>query len=673
MTPKEKLASSGLDPNDAKNLCISGISANEAQSLGFKPLPSLKIEYHGPDGQPMQDWPKSPPFFRLRYLEEPVKGFSDAGSKAQRYAQPPNTAPVVYYPQNMEGWQKVCEDVTEPLIITEGELKAAKACKEGFPTIGLGGVYSWRSKKLGITWLKSLDLIKWEKRRVYLCFDSDYRDNQNVCKGLRDLAEEIERHGSFVYLISLPELPGLDKVGLDDFLVHAGHNANELFEDLLQNAEPLGLSRPLWEFNDKYVYIRNPGLIISQNDLDHRITASAFKDHLESTSKYLARKIFNNGETKLVAESAAGAWLSWPLRLEADKLTYLPGKGRFVERQFNTWSGWGCVPKKGSVRPFLQLVDHVFTGAEPEAKKWFLRWCAYPIQNPGVKLFSSCVVHGIKQGTGKSLIGYSIGRVYGKNFTEIKQKHLHKDFNQWAVNKQFIMGDEITGSDKRVDADMLKGLITQEEIWIDVKFVPEHSMPDVINYYFSSQHPDSFFLEDDDRRFFVHEVIVPPLKDKFYTDYKIWLKEKGGDSAIFYYLLHLDLGDFNPAAHAYYTAAKDRMIETGRSDLASWVRDLIHNPDNVTKVGTITVKKDLYTSAELLNYYDPEGIRRVTANGLSRELKRAGARQVRDGSPIRLTNGTSFRYFVIRNHEHWFSKKADPKKYLESLETKAKF
>lgn len=654
-----KLQSSGLDLADAKKLHISYLSAQQVAKAhaSFKPLPALKISYYDHQGLPLPDWGGAEPFYRLRYLKEPTDFDALAKGKAPRYVQEPHTAPVAYYPQNFGGWASLVEDPSQPLIITEGELKAAKACKEGFPTLGLGGVYNWRSNKLGLTWLPSLEPIDWRRRYVYLCFDSDYRDNPHVCHALKIFADELQRRGAFCHLVALPSLPGVEKVGLDDFLLHAGPGANQMFEELLGMAEPLGLSAPLWGLNEQYVYIRNPGLVVNQQEPENKIAPGAFRDHLEAATQYQSRELKSDGTVSYKAVPAAAAWLKWPLRMEAAKLTYVPGEGQFIKDGpvlFNTWPGWGASPKKGDVEPFLQLVDHLFTGAEAEAKEWFLRWCAYPLQHPGIKLFTSVVIHGVRHGTGKSLIGYSLGKIYGRNFTEISQLDLHNGFNEWAESKQFVMGDDVTGSNKRQDADFLKKMITQKELRINVKYTPSYVVPDCINYFFTSQHPDSFFLEDDDRRFFVHEVVVGPKSGEFYTAYSEWL-EKGGASALFDYLLNLDLGNFNPAAPAYRTAAKERMINTGRSDLGSWVRQLLTTPDAVLKVGEVPLTVDLYTSKELLELYDPMGKTGTTANGLARELSRAGVRQVCEGKPVRLTDGSQARYFAIRNPEHWLN------------------
>jgi hypothetical protein len=219
------------------------------------------------------------------------------------------------------------------------------------------------------------------------------------------------------------------------------------------------------------------------------------------------------------------------------------------------------------------------------------------------------------------------------------------------------MGDDVTGSNKRQDADFLKKLITQRELRVNGKYVPSYVVPDCINYFFTANHPDSFFLEDDDRRFFIHEVQVGPMDEAFYMEYDLWL-DTGGSAAVFNYLLNLDLGDFNPAAPAFKTMAKERMIANVQSDLAGWVRSLMASPDYALRVGDVVIDKDLFTSKELLQFYDPTGKTGTTANGLGRELARAGVRQICGGKPIRLHDGSQGRYYAVRNTDKWLTETA---------------
>jgi hypothetical protein len=652
----EKLASSGLDFEDAELLGLETIEAEEVQQIHavWPNKPAIKINYFDAFGDPVADVPKAPPFFRLRFLGQGTS-FKDMAGKELRYVQLPDTAPCAYLPRSY-AWGDVLPDVGTSVIITEGELKAAKACKEGFPTIGLGGVWNFRSNKYGISFVKELEQFEWLRRNVYVVFDSDLASNQNVLAALEELCYELQQRGAFVHVVWLPEVLGSgEKVGLDDFLLFHGDKCKEEFVEVLRQAEHIGLVKPLFDLNQRFVYVANPGLIIDQHtQAKHK--PGALKEHLAAPTTVSVKELTADGKIKYKRASAGAEWLKWPLRNSVSKISYLPGKPRFVNGNgpltyYNEWCGWGVEPRKGDVTPFLQLLKHLFTGADNAGMSWLLKWLAYPLQYPGAKLFTSVVVWGRRHGTGKSLVGHTMSKIYGDNFTMIKQKDLHGSFNEWAQNKQFVLGDDVTGSDSRIDADILKTLITQEIIRVNPKYVPSYEVPDCINYFFTSNQPDAFFLEDDDRRFFIHEVTVEPMPEGWYMDYALWL-DSGGAEAVFDFLMKLDLSDFNPAGRAMKTLAKERMQADVRSDLGAWVRKLLQDPDTLLKIGEIPLKKDLFTNHELLQMYDPMQRTRTTANGLGRELRRAGAVQALDGRPIRTKSGQD-RYYVLRNHDKW--------------------
>lgn len=657
---KAKLAESGLDEDDAESLGLELVSAEETAEFGknFIPCASMKFPYTDKLGLETSDIANGEPYFRVRYLGDYEKIYrqvrgENGNKKPPKYMQKSQTLPMAYFPRIGDvDWLAISEDTTAPVIITEGELKAAKATKEGFPTIGLGGVSSWRSVKHGIEMLDGLKEINWQRRYTYVVFDSDYKTNPAVCAELHKLAEYLDYRGAFVYIVSLPlVIDGHDgKVGLDDFLVKE-HDANAKFTQLLRAAEPLGFARALFEFNNKYAYIDDPGIVVDTKT-GRKISVDVFKGHLASTSQYMKGTLSKDGSVKYQPAKAAAEWIGWSLRQGADQMIYSPGSDRFFDRKFNTWTGWGVKPAEGDISPFIELLDHLFTDAEEGARKWFEQWLAYPLQNPGVKMFSSAVIHGVFHGTGKSLLGYTMGEIYGKNFTEIAGQDLHASFNDWAEGKQFIMGDDVTGSDKRADADFLKKLITQKELRVNVKYLPAYTVKDCINYFFTANHPDSFFLEDNDRRFFIHEVVVGPLGNEFYQRYDMWLKE-GGARFVFNYLLNLDVSDFKPFAPAFMTQAKQRMIENVRSDLGSWVRQLKSNATYIMESSLIKFNKDLLTTQQILTMYDPDRMGRVTANGMGRELSKAGFRQAYGGRQIKLADGSYDRYYIIRNLEKW--------------------
>lgn len=650
-----KLESSGLTLDHAQILGYRALNKAEVRALGTWPesRPAIIIPYYDTDGKELSDIPAGEPFYRLRYLGADTSFSGTAGNKKpKRYAQAPATAPCVYLPPLVD-WQALIDDPSQRLLITEGELKAAKACAEGFPCIGLGGVWNFRSAERGIFLNKTLKQFNWLRRKVYLAFDSDLSSNPNVAAALTALARELEQHGAFVHITWLPEVlgPG-EKVGLDDFLVFHGDNCAEELEALLYQSDLLGVVDPLLKLNEEWVLILSPGLLVNRKTRD-KFKPDALRSFL-TTENVFVKEIAADGQIKRKPSSAGAEWMKWPLRTQADLITYMPGQKEFISngrKRFNTWPGWGVVPKKGTIKPFFDLIDHLFTGTEPWVRQWFLRWVAYPMQHPGKKMFTSVLIHGRTHGTGKSMLGSMIGQIYGENFSVVKQRDLAGDFNDWAENKQFIMADDITGTDNREHTDILKTLITQEKIRINMKFMPPYVVPDCLNYLFTSNQVDAFFLEDSDRRHFIHEVTAEKMSNEDAKRYADW-RDSGGIAALFDYFLKLDLGDFNPAAPAPMTVAKERMIEDGRTDVGAWVRALLDEPDMMLKIGSIPITRDLFTAAELLNLYDPHGKGRLTANGMARELHRAKALQVNKGTQVRTSEG-KHRFYAIRNPDKW--------------------
>lgn len=619
---QNKLSLSALDAGDAKLLKYKAYTADEA-ARDLKALPNYHagflIPYFDLDG-------KATKFWRYRYLESTKTGFDALTTKKElRYAQPGKSLNEVYLPPvGGTNWQSIAKNPEIPLVITEGELKAACATKLGFPTMGLGGVWCFKSNNARMPMLPMFHEFQWRERIVYICYDSDAVTNPQVMTAENALARELMLLGAQPFIVRIPFLEKDNKkIGLDDYLVDEGVDA---FRDLLDNAAEWRAAVELFALNQEVVYVRDPGVILHMEDL-RRIAPRAFVDHAYSTRIYYEEQVTDKG-TKMVERSAAKEWLKWPHRAEVQRVTYEPGADRITRKnELNVWSGWGCDPEHGNVQPWHDLLDFIFGKNNPH-RKWFEQWCAYPLQNPGAKLYSSAVIWGRKHGTGKSLIGYTLGKIYGSNFTEISDENIKQLHNEWAENKQFVMGDEITSGDKRGMADHLKSMITRKLLRLNPKYIPSYTVPDRINYYFTSNHPDSFFLEDDDRRFFIHEVRGDPMAKAFYNAYEKWMgkDEVIGDGipALFAYLLSLDLSDFDPTGHAPVTDAKRDMIDGGRSDLATWVATLRDDPDTVLRIDKQVLSFDLWRSEDLLLLYDPQEKGKVTANGLARELRRAG-------------------------------------------------
>ncbi len=273
---------------------------------------------------------------------------------------------------------------------------------------------------------------------------------------------------------------------------------------------------------------------------------------------------------------------------------------------------------------------------------------------------TAALIWGITHGSGKTMVGHTLMKLYGEaHSVEIHDTDLEDDRNEWAADKQFVLCDDIVAKGDRKLMRRLMTLITQQYIRLNPKFVPSYSLTAHDNYYYTANEPDTFYMDDGDRRFFIYETRAGKYLP--YREYVKWRESSEGIAALFHYLLHLDMGDFDPQAPAPETDAKREMIETGKSDLGSWVRELKVNTDvMMAKYG---FKGDLMGVRELMTMYDPAGQKGVTANALARELRRAGFILPGRGHQVVDSGGVQVRAYAVRNFEYW--QKADNKEITD--------
>lgn len=631
----DKLAQSGFGLDDVKKLQFKAYSTEQSKELGLSlTAAGFEIPYFLPNG-------KKNCFSRFRLLEAPVvTGFASAAAKPPKYLQQAGTDPEIYLPPYVD-WVEIQKTAEVPLIITEGELKAGCATKRTFPTIGLGGVWSFRIKKKNITFLPSLDAFIYKKRKVFIIFDSDALLNPQVLMAENHLARELLKRGAKVFIVRLPHGADGQKIGLDDYL--EAHTDAE-FKELMGGGSEWGPTRELHELNEEVLYIRDPGLVMRLKTLQ-RMSPDAFVGHQYANRTFM-REVQGPKGPRREEVSTAREWIRWPARAEVEKAVYEPGQDRFTDGCLNVWPGWGCDAVKGDIGPWKKLLSHLFAGF-PIERRYFEQWLACPLQHPGLKMYVAAVVWGKAQGTGKSLIGNTMGRIYGKNFYELDKATL-QDQNQtfWAENRQFILGDEVSADDKRGGSTYLLNLITREIATIKIKYVPIFSIRDCINWYLTSNKPDSFFMQDKDRRMFIHEVVGDPLDRSFYLDFLDWRDKRGGASALFYHLLNISLEGFDPHAPAMNTAAKREMQRLAKSGLGAWIADLKEYPDNVLRLDDMVLEWTLATTRDLLNLYDPNQRTGTTLNAFARELTSSGFKRF---NQILLSNRQRVELWVVRH------------------------
>ena len=617
------LAASGLDHTDAKKLHMEAFSGARAVELTGFDIPGFKIPYFDVDG-------KETDFWRYRFLGKRAKN---------KYFQLKGSPVRVYFPP-LTDWAARIKDTSMPIFITEGEKKAACATKNDVCTIGLGGVWSFGSKVKLQELIPDLEQIKWSGRDVYICYDSDADQNVGIIQAENALAQRLVNRGARVHIIRLPSLSKDGKTGLDDYLIDK-HGGRARLLKLVDKAEEWKTSSELRKFNEEVIFIRDPGVCVIRAT-GQRVSARDLVMPLYADRKYLKPTPTDADPNKVTQCSVPKEWLEWPGRAVASKMAYSPGEGEITKQgEYNQWKGWGAKPVKGNIKPWTTLLDYVFKDTSPEHRKWFEQWCAYPIQHPGTKLYTAVVFWSFEQGTGKTLVGYTLGRIYGDNYKEIGDRDLDSAFNAYATNRQFILADEITGAgggEKRQLGNKLKGMITGQRIEVNQKYIPTYEIKDCINYLFTSNHCDVLFLEGKDRRYFVVEIKGEPLPAEWYTTtYDHWYRSERGINALMHHLKTLDLTGFEPFRPAPMTEDKQIMIEDSRSDMSEWIH-------SCWGTGEVRGMHALMTTEELLLRANKPN---WSKNGLSRALRQEGFRQPLGMAQLKLPDGRNVRPWLI--------------------------
>lgn len=568
-----KLATSRLDLGDASRLGIEIVDSAQSHDPSWPDVPALLLHYYDLEGKRVDG------MLRARVLEQRVGAFGAVDDR--RYLQPSGTTPHAYYPTIVD-WQAIAKDPAQQIVITEGELKAACACRAGFSCVGLGGVWSWRSARLGWSTLPSFESVTWAHRDVVIAFDSDAQTNPDIAAATAALAKDLGARGALVRVAMMPPLEDLEKTGIDDYLVRRGIEAAR---EVIAGAAPLDdLGRELWRCNGRYTLILQP-LAVRDNATGQLHKPGDWKSTVEADWRATQSVPAGKGGkgVKLVEVSVPEEWIKWKGRRKLAGITYAPGGPDVADGCQNTWRGFACAPAPGDVSPWTRLLDHLFTGADHGAREWFESWCLYPIQHPGTKMLQACGLWSQVQGVGKSLVGCTLGEVYGApNYSLVGQADLESSFNGWSVEKQFVMIDDVSGFDSRSKADTLKKLITQDRVMVNRKHIDTYQIADVANYLLTSNRVNAFYIEPGDRRWFVHEVTVGQLDPAFYEAYHAWLNGPG-PAALLHHAQTVDLSAFSPFRPPPTTQAKTAMMAVAMTELDAWIARLAQSPVEITR------------------------------------------------------------------------------------------
>lgn len=557
---REHLRASGLDLRDAARLGLRWCSRAEvSRRLGLTERQvscgGIFFPYHDAAGGPLS-------FGRVRLLPDPREGWRTTPT---RYLQPAGSGLRAYLPPLVD-WSKIQKNGAA-LLVTEGEKKAAAACKAGFPTIGVGGIWCFAQKGLGVDLLPDLEAFAWAGRDVTVAYDSDDSEEKasEVRKAGLELARRLQDRGARVSFLALPTDADGRKQGLDDYLVAFGRKA---LADRLAEAAPLDpAEEALRAYRERFILVR---------------TLSCAFDRETGTlySRPKLRDAFPEERVMVLGPTGrprhltkAEAWWDDPRKQTASRQVLRPGEPEITsEGDLNLFRGWGAPPEEGDASIWEELLSLVLQD-DRRAMRWLEQWLAYPLQHPGAKLHQCVFVWG-GQGVGKSSIGRILLDIYGPSGRAVQDRELFTDYNAWIAHTLFALGDDLSFDERRKSRSVLKHLVDSETVEVNPKYVQSYAVENRCNLYLTANSPASVPLDPSglNRRFFIVEAPeIRPREKAWYTGtFDRWRRE-GGARAVHHRLLHLSLSGFHPQQDAPETRGKALVVESGRSGVEEWI------------------------------------------------------------------------------------------------------
>jgi hypothetical protein len=283
----------------------------------------------------------------------------------------------------------------------------------------------------------------------------------------------------------------------------------------------------LWVFKEAF------DAELEVNKLD-RYKPASFKDlHNQS--------VLIDGKSKRIGDY----WFNHPQRR-----TYLNGfafipKGNCPNSTYNLWRGFGVESMQGDVKPILDYVKEVLCKNDETNYAYFINWLAYGVQNPDRQGEVAVVMRGLK-GTGKSTLGRLMVKIYGRHGMQVtNSKHLVGNFNAHLQGKVFLFADEAFFAGNRQDEDVLKGLVTEQNVTIEKKGVDAVTGRNRLQILMSSNHEWVVPASSDERRYFILDVSEERIGDKPYWEQLNRCVSDGGTEALLHYLQSLDITKFD--------------------------------------------------------------------------------------------------------------------------------
>lgn len=209
---------------------------------------------------------------------------------------------------------------------------------------------------------------------------------------------------------------------------------------------------------------------------------------------------------------------------------------------YNLWRTWAVEPSPtGSCDRFLHHLRQNMCRDDGALYAYALGWFAHLVQRPADKLGTSLAVRG-KQGTGKSIIGATLGHLLGRHYSAVSDpRYITGRFNSYMIDCLLLHADEGFWAGDKAAEGRLKDLVTGVDHFIEFKGKEPIRVKNHVRLLVTGNADWIVPAGLEERRFAVFEMGEGALQDHRYFGAMVAELEQGGYAKLLHTLLHHDL------------------------------------------------------------------------------------------------------------------------------------
>jgi hypothetical protein len=330
----------------------------------------------------------------------------------------------------------------------------------------------------------------------------------------------------------------------------AGTTYKEMKEDF---------EKSVWKINNPFCYVRISGTTVTY--INESTLKSLYQDQYvyEKKVKQVGNAISSVHTEVITKTRFTKLWLADEKKKCYETFVFDPSC-KNMPYEYNTFNGliaeqFPPIVSESKVNELVKPIIKHFDGVYGEEfTDYILKWLAVPIQRPLQKTNVAIIAKG-DEGVGKDIVMDAYReRVIGSSYayqTASPQEDLFGRFSNGVRERLFVCIDETKGKDFVENTDKLKNLITSKTIRYEEKNVMTKDIPNLSNFYFTTNNNNPIHISSSDRRYvaikckdtYHYRVMGKEASKEYFTKLYKYLQRQDVCRAFYQYLKGLNLTD----------------------------------------------------------------------------------------------------------------------------------